>query len=153
MVLTDQQALLTCVVLLLTALFVLRRRTRLEDASHPPRRRPVTQDELGRVVFEVARSADLDAYRGLFLAGREVREALGKNADRYLDARTHLLLQESLVNIGARVADGSHYGACHVVGNEARIEVRLPGGDVRQVPIGTIMRIRGVWRLRDPVTE
>ena len=152
MVLTDQQALLTCVAVLLTALFVLRRRSRLE-AARPPRRTPVTKDELGRAVFEVARSADLDTYRGLFLIGGEVRDVLGQEAVRYLDERTPLLLRESLVSIGARVADVGQYVGCHVEGNRASIEVRLPGDAVRHVPIGTIVRVGDVWRLQDPVRE
>ncbi|MFZ5481229.1 MAG: hypothetical protein ACOZNI_31005 [Myxococcota bacterium] len=149
MLLPDAQTLWLSVALLL-CLWLL---TRVRDdprGRRPARRTPLSEDELGRVVFEVARAADIDQYRGLFLMGAEVPAALGKEAEAYLATRSPRALEESLVEIGASIPDDAHYVATHVMGDKAVIEVLLRDKQARLVEIGTAVRVGKAWRLKDP---
>jgi hypothetical protein len=148
MVLPDAQTLWLLVALLLC--FWLFTRVRVEKARRPERRTPLSEDELGRVVFAVARAGDLEGYRGLFLLGSEVPAALGKGADAYLASRSPRALEVGLGEIRARIPEGARFVAARVTGEDAAIEIGLPDGTRRVVPIGTAVRVGRAWRLKDP---
>ena len=80
---------------LLMALWLLLRVQRAErSAARPQRRAPANMHELGLVVFQTARAQDIEAFRGLFLAGREAHMVFGENAARYLERRDRATLAE-----------------------------------------------------------
>lgn len=126
--------------------------TREEEAAIASRRAPVSIDELGRAVFQVAIEADLDGYRELFLAGGEARELFGEEAETYLERRTLTILEDALVTIGALIPEGSHFVGAESTGPLA-VSIRvLPPGRTEPilVGIGSVMRIGGIYRIQEP---
>ncbi|MSP56771.1 MAG: hypothetical protein EXR69_14390 [Myxococcales bacterium] len=150
MILPDQTTLQLLLVLLLLVWLLTRVRTRVD--LPPPRRTPVTADELGRALFEVVRNSDFVGYRGLFLAGSETRLVLGADADAYLDRRTRELLATALARLQANMPEGSHYHG-FLVGDEGQgmLEARMADGAIRPVAVGIVARVGAVWRLVDPM--
>lgn len=149
MVLPDQPTLWLMVALLL-CLWLLTRATQRRQAVRPSRRKPMTPDELGRVLFEIARAADVEAYRGLFLAGPEARAVLGNDAGAYLDRRTHQALEDSLVEIGARIPDTARFAGMTVdEDHNAHLTVHPASGSEYTILVGTAVRVENIWRLRD----
>ncbi|MDP2308032.1 MAG: hypothetical protein Q8P18_18550 [Pseudomonadota bacterium] len=145
---SDSQLLLYVVALL--ALWLLTRVQRREVVRQR-RRAPMSHDELGRVLFEIARNQDLQGWRGVFLAGAEVQQVLGDDARGYLDARNTPRLAASLRAIGLAIPQDATYHALHLDDAEdATMEVRLPDGGVRPIPVGKVARVGGVWRMHTP---
>lgn len=143
---------LLVVVLLLAIWLLLRvRRSENEGRRRRMRRAPTTADELAREVFAVARTADIDGYRELFLAGFEAAQLMGGEADSYLDKRSLSVLEESLVTLGALIPEGSVYGGVEQTGPDAwAMWVSPPVGERFLVGIGTVAKAGVVLRLRDP---
>lgn len=137
---------------LLLALWLLLRVQRAEkEKARPQRRAPANMHELGLVVFQTARAQDLDAFRGLFLAGKEAHLVFGEDASRYLEKRDRRTLAESLASIGAFIPDGSRYDGVEEIAKDTyAIRVTPPVGDPLLVGIGTTVRVGALWRLRDP---
>ncbi len=144
--------LLLVVVLLLLALLGRVHHRESYGAQRPPvRRSPVSYDELGRTVFEMAVNCDLDGYRGLFLAGGEARHVLGARAEEYMNSRGMDVLEESLITIGAYIPDGSVYHGVSITGTDRlAIQVKSPLDEVVTVGIGTVAKVGAVVRLRKP---
>lgn len=140
-------------LLAVVLLFWLLTRQQQRRTSRPTRRNPITPDELGRVVFEIARARDLDGFRGLFVVGHEVREALGEGAEGYLARRTREGLAASLSTLGTRIPADSWYGSTRVQDGQATMEVRRKDGGVHVVPLGTVVRVGRVWRLLQAAAE
>jgi len=148
MITPDPQTLLLSVALVLALWLLLRVRGREERDRRPKRANPLTPDELGRTVFQIARGADLDAFRALFLTGAEAAEMLGEDAPRYLEQRTLAAMEESLVNIAARIPEGSVFGGAIVPpSGEAILYAKDADGGKAEVPMGTAIKVRHVWRL------
>jgi len=140
------------VVALLLAIWLLLRVRRQEAARRPPpRRAPTSEVELGQVIFQTARSHDVLAWRGLFLAGRETAEVFGPDAERYLEGRTMAVLSASLESLSALIPEGARYDGIEAVGDGAyAIWVAPLAGERRLVGVGTAVKVGGLWRLRDP---
>ena len=153
MPLPGEQTLWLLVVLLLL-LWLLTRERGHRIANHE-RRKPLTEDELGRVVFELARTVDLDGFRHLYLSGAEARELLGEGAAAYMRPRTSgRWLEDEIVEISVRLADQPAYVSSRVDGDGmAWIRVRTATGVEREVPVGRAVRVGLIWRLRDPVGD
>jgi hypothetical protein len=151
-ILPDRETLWLLVVLLL--LLWLLTRTRQAEAAKKERRKPMTEHELGRVIFEIARSADLESFRHLYLTGGEAREVMGELAGAYLGARDKRWLEDELVEIGARIGERSAYVGARI-GPESMVFVRLRGmdGQERELPAGRAIQLGRIWRLRDPVGD
>ncbi len=139
-------------VALLMALWLLIRVRRHEASRRPPpRRAPTSMGELGQVVFQTARSHDVLAWRGLFLAGGEAAAVLGADAADYLERRSLPALTESLESLAALIPEGSRYDGVEQIGETTyAIWVSPPVGERMLVGIGTAVRVGALWRLRDP---
>lgn len=149
MFLPPSRELLLYVVLLL-ALWLWLRVDFRQRAPALRRRMPMTPDELGHVLFEVARGGDLHAYRGLFIAGPEVRKVLAADAPAYLERRTDRVVAQSLVDIGARIPTGARYAGFEVgTDGNAMLRVHPAAGDEYGIPVGTVVKVGPVLRLRD----
>lgn len=151
--LPGDQTLWLCLVLLLL-LWLLTRERGHRIANHE-RRKPLSEDELGRVVFELARAVDLDGLRHLYLSGAEARALLGEGARGYMATRTRgRWLEDEMVEISARLAGRAAYVGTRVdVDGMAWVRVREPAGEEREVPVGRTVRVGVIWRLRDPVGD
>ena len=152
MALPNQQTLLLyLVVLLLLWLFT---RKQQERASVPQRRKPMTEEELGRVLFEVARSADLEAFRHLYLSGPEAREALGIGAGPYLDSRGKKWLEEEFLEISVRVAAPARYEGVRSEADGATfLKAHSAAAGHYEVPVGKVVRVGHILRLAHPVGD
>lgn len=139
-------------VALLLALWLLIRVRRQEKVRRPPpRRAPTSPAELGQIVFQVARSRDVLAWRGLFLAGGEAAHILGDGAAEYLERRSLAALTESLESLAALLPEGSRYDGVEQVGADGwAIWVAPPAGERMLVGIGTAARVGAIWRLCQP---
>jgi len=151
--LPDQQTLwLLLVLMLLVWLLTRERRHRVQ---HHERRKPMSEDELGRVVFELARATDLESFRHLYLSGGEARQVLGERASAYMEARLAARwLEEELVEIAARLADRPSYLATRVAPDGmAWMRVRAAGGGEAEIPIGRVVRVGLIWRIQEAVGD
>lgn len=139
--------LLLAVFLLLWLLTRVHRRERAR-LRPPPRRSPVTPDELARSVFEAARNEDVHAYRGLFLMGREVAEVMGSDAEQWMEGCSLPLLRPCVLRMRQAIPDGATYGGVEMVGaHDWAFLARLPGGESVRIPFGRAVRIGAILRL------
>ncbi len=112
----DAVGYLLLVLMLLMFLFI--RVSRRSDAASrppPPRPRPGSIDQLGSALFRIIKNDDAAAYRSLFLVGDEVRMALGRGADTYLEGRTLGMYQRSLDGIAKRVPPGASFDGAFIL--------------------------------------
>jgi hypothetical protein len=140
------------IALMLAFLLLSRVHRRGTDASvrpPPPRRNPITYEELARTVYQLAVSCDLEGYRGLFLAGGEAATVFGAEvADSYLSARTVEVLEESLVTIGAHLADNPRFHGVRLdTDDHLFLQVRRANDDLVEIELGTVVRVGAVVRL------
>ncbi len=114
------------VALMLAMLLFIRvqRRERSTAPPRTPRSSPRSHEELGRLVFDIVQRGDVAAYRGLFLMGLEIQEALGRDADAYIDARVPGMFERSLDQIAARVPAGATFDGARVALSDA-LAVRM----------------------------
>ncbi len=145
---------LLLVALMLTFLLLSRvhgRSAREDLRPPPPRHNPVTYDELARTVFQVAVSCDLEGYRGLFLAGGEAASVFGEQVgEAYLSGRTLEVLEESLVTIGAHLSGNpSFHGVRLDADDRLFMQVRLPGDQLVEIDLGSVVRVGAVVRLAE----
>lgn len=151
MTVPSQQTLLWLVVVLLLLWLLTRREA---AARGHARRKPMTEEELGRVVFEVARASDLEAFRHLYVSGGEARELLGDAATAYLDKRGKRWLEEEFLEICVRVAAPARYEGARVAENGATVLlVRSPAAGAFELPIGRALRVGPIWRIVEPVGD
>lgn len=148
----SQQTLLWFVVVLLLLWLLTRRRERA--AIGRQRRMPLTEAELGRVVFEVARSADLEAFRHLYVSGGEARDLLGDAASAYLDGRGKRWLEDEFLEISVRVAPPVQYEGVHVGEDGVTVlRVRSLAAGAYELPVGRALQVGRIWRLVHPVGD
>lgn len=151
MVATGNQTLLLFMLLLLM-LWLLTRVQRAK-AHRPLRHLPITPEELGRVLFAVVTGGDLVGYKGLFLAGGETVAALGPAAGAYLEQRSPERLARAFSSFKASIPAGSSFCAFYVdAAGDGTLEIKLPGGNVRPVPVGSVRQVSRVWRLHQPAS-
>jgi hypothetical protein len=126
--------------------------TRSERAVPNNRRSPASIEELGRAVFQVAMSADLEGYRELFLAGGEARSVFGEKAENYLERRALPVLEEALVTISALIPEGSRFVGAQETGPETVAIRVLPPGQLEPilVGIGVVLQVGTVYRIQEP---
>ena len=126
--------------------------TRNERAAPNNRRSPASIEELGRAVFQVAISADLEGYRELFLAGGEARSVFGEKAENYLERRALPVLEEALVTISALIPEGSRFVGAQETGPETVAIRVLPPGQMEPilVGIGIVLQVGTVYRIQEP---
>lgn len=117
----------------------------------PPRRNPVTYEELARTVYQLAISCDLEAYRGLYLAGGEAAAVFGEQVgEAYLNSRTLEVLEESLVTIGAHLADNPRFHGVRLEADDRLfMQVRRPDDQLVEIDLGSVVRIGAVVRLAE----
>jgi hypothetical protein len=139
-------------VALLLGMWLLLRVRRAEESRQPMRRQPTDARELGLVLFEVLRGQNLHAWRGMFLDGREAAEALGSEAEAYLERRTARRLEAALKAIGARVPAAARLEGLEVLGDTAVLRLSLEGA-AYGVPIGNTTRVGRVIRLVEVANE
>jgi len=148
---SEQTQLLLVVVLLLLWLLT---RTRQRRIAAPRRRLPLTHDELGRVIFEIARANDLDAFRHLYLTGPQARQVLGARATDYLRAREKRWLEEEFLEISVRVQGVCRYQGVRVgEAGDVWLRVVKEGVGTFELPVGSAVQVDRIWRLRDPVGD
>ena len=148
----SQETLLLFVAVLL-ALWLLTR-SEQRRATVPHRRMPMTEDELGRVLFEIGRAEDLDAFRHLYLSGAEARRVLGWQARSYLGNRNKDWLYDEFLEISVRIGSSSHYEGLRVdPRGRAFLRVRTEAAGSYEIPVGVALRVGRIWRLRDPVGD
>lgn len=142
---------LLAVAILLAMWLLLRVRRQDEEKRRPTRKSAANMQELGMLVFQAARSSDLETYRGLFLSGAEASLVYGAQTERYLEQRSRAVLQGSLQGIRALLPEGSRYDGVEQVGQDAwAIWVTPLVGERTQVGIGTAVRVGAFYRLKDP---
>ncbi len=120
----------------------------------PQRRTPITPDELGHAAFHAAMDADLDEYRGLFLSGPEAAKVLGTaGAESYLNRRTLSALEDALADLAARIPQGAHFDHAALEGEDlCLITLRLPDQSRATLPLGSVVQVGRILRLREPST-
>lgn len=148
----DQRTLWLAVVVLL--LMWLLTRSREQRIEHHDRKKPLTEDELGRALFQIARDADLAAFRQLYLTGAEAQRVMGQGAEAYLSPRNGSWLVEELVEIAARIGDRTSFVTARL-GPESMLwmSVRAMDGSVVEFPVGRVVQVGLFWRIRDPVGQ
>lgn len=141
-------------IALLLAMLLLQMVHRRERSSAPPRVArisPRSMDELGKALFEIAQRGDASAYRGLFLLGLEIQEALSREADAYIDARVPGMFEASLDKIAARIPAGASYDGTTLVGRDAlALRLMTATGARPTVIVGTVTQVKGVYRMVHP---
>lgn len=143
-----QSTLLLLVAALLAVWLLLR--VRRHERVRRERRSPRSLEELGRAVFEVARAADIEGYRDLFLAGAEAAVVMGDQAEAYLTRRNQHALEERLITLGALIPDGAAYRGIEQTGpDRAAIIVAPQTGPRLLIDMGSIVRLGTVFRLRE----
>ena len=148
----DQQTMLLGVVMLL--LLWLLTRSRENRVERHDRRKPLSEDELGRALFQIARDADLAAFRQLYLSGGEAQRVMDQGAEAYLGGRDGRWLVEELVEIAARIGERTSYVSARI-GPESMlwVKVRAMNGQVAEIPAGHVVQVGLIWRIRDPVSR
>lgn len=141
------------VALMLSLLLFLRVHRRERSLTPPriPRSSPRSRDELGKLLFEIVQRGDLAAFRGLFLMGLEIQQALGREADAYIHGRVPGMFEISLEKIAARVPSGSGFDGTMLVGRDA-LGLRLTAvdGSRSTVIVGTVTEVGGIYRMVHP---
>ena len=145
--LTDQDvALLVVAVLLCLWLWLLvRRRDETPKANRPT---PLSLHELGRMVFQAARSRDVRTWRGLFLNGAEASARMGSRAESWLSEHGTGPLAELLDSVAESIPMGAIYVGCEPQPDgRCAIRVRQQGGDDFLVLVGRAEQVGVAWRL------
>ena len=147
-------------LLALVALLLLWALTRSEEEkkvrrARPMRHSPVTLDELGRLVYGIAKGNNLDDYRALYINGGEARELIGgEAAEAYLNTRTVPMLSKSLQGLFDALNGGQQYRGVESLPDE-RFALRFLGenGEEQVVPVASYVEVKAVLRLVIPATE
>lgn len=139
-------ALLVVAVLLCMWLWLLVRRR--EEAPKANRPTPLNLDELGRMVFQAARSRDVRTWRGLFLNGAEASTRMGPRAESWLAEHGTGPLSDLLDSVADSIPDGAIYVGCEPQPDgRCAMRVRQQGGDEVYVLVGRAERVGVAWRL------
>jgi hypothetical protein len=127
------------------------RRTAATRSRPPERRAPLSYEELARTVYQMAVNADLEGYRGLYLAGGEAAAVFGDVAEQYLSSRTVEILEESLCTIAAHLADAPRFHGVRLdTEDHLFMQVRRAEGELQEIDLGSVVRVGAVVRLAEP---
>jgi hypothetical protein len=143
--------MLVALLLAMLLLQMVHRRERVSAPPRVPRISPRSADELGKALFGIALRGDASAYRGLFLLGLEIQEALGREADAYIDARVPGMFEASLDKIASRIPAGASFDGTVLVGRDAlALRLMTATGARPTVIVGTVTQVRGIFRMVHP---
>jgi len=145
--LSDQDtALLVVAALLCMWLWLLVRRR--EETKEFKRPTPLSLNELGRMVFQAARSGDDRTWRALFLNGAEAADRMGNEADAWLESHSIHRLADLLDAIGQCIPARTIYVGCEQQPDgRCAMKLRRPEGDEFLVAVGRADRVGAAWRL------
>lgn len=148
----DREWLGVTALLVLWLLTRTRQRRAASPAHGPAHRGAVTPDEVGRAVFAAARSDDFDAYRAQYLGGAEATRVLGRErAEAYLDGRPPERIRLAFTRLGQAVDPDTVYDCVQSdAGGLWSLRLKRRGDVHLTVPLGTLHRVGGLWRLLDP---
>ena len=146
MILPDTQTLALMASLLLV-LWLYLRVNREQARQVPERRRPLSPNELARMVMKAARADDRSGWRGLFLMGSETTEVMGVQADRFLAACRGPRLAEALSLLRQQIPQGAvflygrqeHDGRCYLHLRDREVELEICFG--KAVKVGAVLRM------------
>jgi len=114
------------------------------------RHEPLSDDELGRLVFRAVVAADLDQYVHLFLTGGEASRVLHGGAEAYMARRSTKAFEDALVELSVHIPEGALFSGTSRVDDVLHIEVRNDRGATRAVPVGTTTKVGAILRLVTP---
>ncbi|RME25320.1 MAG: hypothetical protein D6798_09245 [Deltaproteobacteria bacterium] len=137
-------------VALLVLWLIARLATPRPTVEHPHHRVvALNHDELGRLIFQAARSRDFFAFRDLFLNAHEAGELLGlQEAENYLELRSDEHIRKALDVLADACRPGTTYGGVvPVEGGLLGIRVNEPNGGHFVVAVGSVTEIEGGCRL------
>lgn len=141
----DTALLVVAVLLCLWLWLIVRRREEEEQFKRPT---PLSLNELGRMVFQAARSQDQRVWRALFLNGAEAAKRMGKQADEWLEEHSMMRLAELLEAIGQCIPAKSIYVGCEQQEDgRCVLKLRHAEGEEFLVAIGRAEKVGAAWRL------
>lgn len=145
--LSDQDtALLVVAFLLCLWLWLLVRRR--DEAPRVNRPTPLSLDELGRMVFQAARSRDVRTWRGLFLNGVEASARMGERSEGWLADHSTGPLGVLLDSVAESIPRGAIYVGCEAQPDgRCAMRVRLQGDEDMYVLVGRAEQVGVAWRL------
>ena len=139
-------------ILALLILWLLtRKHYRVQEARRPKRAAPVTPEELGRIVFQLVRSSDVNAYRALYLNGGEARDIFGPvGVQTYLEDRDRRKLEAAFTGLANNIPVGAQYQSSQI--QEEICILTVVGSDDAeiQIPVGRVALVGAVIRLVNP---
>jgi hypothetical protein len=143
---TEDTALLVVAALLCLWLWLLVRRR--EETRRFERPIPLTLDELGRMVFQAARSQDRRTWRALFLNGAEAADRMGREAERWLETHDMAHLADLLDAINESIPPQTIYLGCEEQRDgRCALKLKQPEGDEFLVAVGRADKVGTAWRL------
>ncbi len=109
----------------------------------------MNHEELGRLVFQVARSRDFFGFRDLFLNAHEASQLLGmQEADSYLQLRSDESLRDALGLLADACHPGTIFGGVVPVdGGLLGIRVNEPNGQHFVLAVGSVTELESGCRL------
>jgi hypothetical protein len=142
----EDQALLAVAALLCLWLWMLVRRREEEPQFKRPT--PLSLTELGRMVFQAARSQDQRTWRALFLNGAEAASRMGRHADAWLEEHSMVRLAELLDALGQCIPPKSIYLGCEEQEDgRCALKLRKDEGEEFLVAVGRAEKVGAAWRL------
>ncbi|HCH62897.1 MAG: hypothetical protein CL927_16385 [Deltaproteobacteria bacterium] len=142
----DDTALLVVAALLCFWLWMLVRRR--EEETQFKRPTPLSLNELGRMVFQAARSQDQRTWRALFLNGAEAANKMGERADGWLEEHSMIRLAELLDAIGQCIPPKAIYLGCEQQADgRCALKLRKHEGEEFLVAVGRAEKVGAAWRL------
>ena len=146
----ERDNLLLLLALLLCMWWLLIRRRYEEEKRRPSRPMPLSEDELGRFIFQALRNSNFFLWRDLFLNGGEARDLLGEHGEAYLEARSREVLSESLSRLAGMLPNGAIYSGVEIEDERLFLLAQPSKGEPKRLEIGTITRVERLWRLFGP---
>ena len=146
---TENKLLLLALMLTLWLWLLVRRRE--EETRRPSRPSPVTPEELARIAFLAAKQKDLNAYRVLFLTGKEAVDTLGSEASSYMENRSFQVLKQSFGMFAGQISqDCSYAGVKELEGDNLGLMVQGDGSEPFMVPLGRLTKVGNIYRIFTP---
>lgn|GEM_PF-2215944 len=142
---------LLAILALLILWLLTRKHYRVQEARRPKRAAPVTPEELGRIVFQLVRSSDVNAYRALYLNGGEARDIFGpEGVQTYLEDRDRRKLEGAFRVLAEQIPVGSQYESSQIQEEVCILTVVGSDGAEIQMPVGRVALVGAVIRLVNP---
>lgn len=145
--LSDQDTALMVVAFLLCLWLwlLVRRREEMPRINRPT---PLNLNELGRMVFQAARSRDVRTWRGLFLNGAEASARMGELAEDWLTDHSTGPMASLLDSVADSIPLGAIYVGCEAL-PDGRCAMRVRVQDVEDiyVMVGRAEQVGVAWRL------